>query len=49
MNLDKIIILQNKLDLIFNQEGKAQTNYKQIQDFIDNTVAKNAPIIPISA
>lgn len=49
MNLDKIIILQNKLDLIFNQEGKAQTNYKQIQDFIDNTVAKKAPIIPISA
>lgn len=49
MNLNKIIILQNKIDLIFLQQEKAQENYKQIKNFIQGTNAENSPIIPISA
>lgn len=43
----KIIILQNKVDLI-NKE-KALEQYAQIKEFIKNTVAKDAVIIPICA
>lgn len=49
MNLEKIIILQNKIDLIFYKEGAAQENYSQIKNFIKGTNAENSPIVPISA
>lgn len=41
--------MQNKIDLIFFQEGKAKENYNQIKNFIKGTNAENSPIIPISA
>ncbi|KAJ2465064.1 eukaryotic translation initiation factor 2 subunit gamma [Coemansia sp. RSA 2322] len=46
MNLENIIILQNKVDLV--TEEQAQSNYQQIQAFVKGTVAANAPVIPIS-
>jgi translation initiation factor 2 subunit 3 len=47
MKLDKIIILQNKVDLM-REEG-ANQHYQSILKFIRGTVAGGAPIIPISA
>jgi translation initiation factor 2 subunit 3 len=47
MKLDKIIILQNKVDLM-REEG-ANQHYQSILKFTRGTVAGGAPIIPISA
>ncbi|KAK2072707.1 hypothetical protein P8C59_007044 [Phyllachora maydis] len=47
MKLDKIIILQNKVDLM--REEAAATHFEQIQKFIRGTVAGKSPVIPISA
>src|SRR5438874_12287708 len=47
MRLKHIIMLQNKIDLVREQQAREQ--YEQIKRFIDGTVAANAPVIPISA
>ncbi|KAL0485987.1 translation initiation factor 2 subunit 3 [Acrasis kona] len=47
MKLKHIIILQNKIDLVREQE--AITQHGEIKRFIEGTVAHDAPIIPISA
>lgn len=47
MKLNNIIILQNKIDLI--REQQAQEQYESILNFIKSTVADGAPVIPISA
>ena len=47
MDLKNIIIVQNKIDLI--KEEEAKENYEQIKTFVKGTKAKNSPIIPISA
>jgi translation initiation factor 2 subunit 3 len=47
MQLKNIIILQNKIDLVKEEAAKLQ--HAQIKDFVAGTVAKDAPIIPISA
>ncbi|CAN8099574.1 unnamed protein product [Discula destructiva] len=47
MKLDKIIILQNKVDLM--REEIAQQHYQSILKFIRGTVAGKSPVIPISA
>jgi translation initiation factor 2 subunit 3 len=47
MKLNKIIILQNKVDLM--KEESASQHYQSILKFIRGTVAGSAPIIPISA
>ena len=49
MKLDHMIILQNKVDIIFKDTDKSKLNYKQIKKFMKDTRCKNAPIIPISA
>lgn len=49
MNLDRIIILQNKIDLIYHHEGAAMKNYQEIKEFIKGTRVENSPIVPISA
>ena len=46
-NIKNIIIVQNKIDLI--DKDQAKKNYEDIKKFIKDTVAENAPIIPISA
>ena len=47
LQIKKIIIIQNKLDLI--DGNKAQEQYLDIRAFIKGTCAENAPIIPLSA
>ncbi len=47
MKLDKIIILQNKVDLM--RKESALEHQASIQKFVRGTVAGTAPIIPISA
>lgn len=46
-NVEKIIIVQNKIDIVTPEEAKE--NYEQIKEFVAGTIAENAPIIPISA
>jgi len=44
---DKIVICQNKIDLV-NEQG-ATKNYEEIRSFVEGTIAEKAPIIPVSA
>ena len=46
-NINNIIIIQNKIDAVSKEQ--AIENYNQIKTFVKNTVAENAPIIPVSA
>ncbi|MFX1305817.1 MAG: translation initiation factor IF-2 subunit gamma [Promethearchaeota archaeon] len=45
--ISNIIIIQNKIDAVSREQ--AIENYKEIKLFIKDTIAENAPIIPISA
>jgi len=45
--VDKLIIVQNKIDLISKEE--AVKNYDVIKNFVKGTIAENAPIVPVSA
>lgn len=45
--IQNIIIIQNKIDAVSREQAKK--NYQQIKDFIKDTIAEKAPIIPISA
>ncbi len=47
MGVEKILVIQNKIDLVSPEEAKE--NYKQIKEFLSTTLYKDAPIIPISA
>jgi len=47
IGIDKIVIVQNKIDLISRED--ILKHHEQIRAFIKGTVAENAPIIPISA
>jgi len=47
MKLRNIIILQNKIDLV--REAAAESQYHEILDFVQGTVAEGAPVVPISA
>lgn len=47
MNLKNLIILENKIDLVTQEEAKNQ--YDAIVKYTNTTVAKSAPVIPISA
>ena len=47
MRLENIIILQNKIDLVKEDNAIAQHNV--IRKFVAGTVADKAPVIPISA
>lgn len=49
MKLKHIIILQNKVDLIVSQPASIRENFEQIKAFISPSIAKNSPIIPVSA
>ena len=46
-NIKNIIIIQNKIDAVSKEQ--ALENYKQIKEFVKDTIAQNAPIIPVSA
>jgi translation initiation factor 2 subunit 3 len=47
VGIKNIVIVQNKIDLVSRDE--AIEHYAQIKDFVRNTVAEDAPIIPASA
>ncbi|KAJ1976688.1 eukaryotic translation initiation factor 2 subunit gamma [Dimargaris cristalligena] len=47
MQLEHIIILQNKVDLI--KESAALEHHTSIKQFVEGTIASKAPIVPISA
>lgn len=47
VGIEKIIIVQNKVDLVTREE--ALENYQEIKEFVKGTIAENAPIIPVSA
>ncbi|HET8792356.1 MAG TPA: translation initiation factor IF-2 subunit gamma [Nitrososphaeraceae archaeon] len=47
LGIKQIVIVQNKVDL--TEKDEALKNYDQIKDFVNDSVAKNAPIIPVSA
>ncbi|VDL71978.1 unnamed protein product [Nippostrongylus brasiliensis] len=47
MQLQHLLILQNKVDII--KESQAREQYDQIKSFVQGTVADKAPVIPISA
>jgi len=46
-NVGRIIIVQNKIDLVSREE--AIKNYNDIKKFIKGTIAENARVIPVSA
>ncbi len=45
-NVKNIVIVQNKIDLVSAE--RAKDNYRQIKEFTKDTVAEDAPIIPVS-
>jgi len=47
VGIEKIVIVQNKIDLV--SQERATENFKEIQKFVKNTPAENAPIVPVSA
>jgi translation initiation factor 2 subunit 3 len=47
VGIKNIIIVQNKIDIV--DEERVLENHREITKFVENTIAKDAPIIPISA
>ncbi|KAI5192012.1 translation initiation factor 2 subunit 3 [Nematocida sp. AWRm77] len=47
VNLSKVIILQNKIDLLTREE--ALENHDRIKEFTKDSIAKDSPVIPTSA
>jgi translation initiation factor 2 subunit 3 len=47
IGIDNIVIVQNKIDLVDQQQVKK--NYEQIKEFTEGTAAEDAPVIPVSA
>lgn len=47
MQLQHLIILQNKIDLV--SQSTAQQQHHDIKEFVKGTMAEKAPVIPISA
>lgn len=46
VGIDKIVIAQNKIDLV--DEKRAEENFNEIKEFVKGTLAENSPIIPVS-
>jgi translation initiation factor 2 subunit 3 len=47
IGIDNIVVAQNKIDLVDAEQ--ARENYRGIREFIEGTVAEDAPIVPTSA
>jgi translation initiation factor 2 subunit 3 len=47
IGIDNVVVAQNKVDLV--DRDRAVRNYEQIKEFVEGTVAEDAPIVPISA
>lgn len=47
LGVENIIVVQNKVDLV--TETEAHRNYNQIKKFVEKTLGREVPIIPLSA
>jgi len=47
VGIQRIVVIQNKIDLV--DRARAIENYEEIKAFAKNTIAADAPIIPVSA
>lgn len=47
VGLRKMVVVQNKIDVV--DRLRAQENYREIREFTKDTVAGDAPVIPVSA
>jgi len=47
IGIENIVIAQNKIDLVDSEQARA--SYEQIQEFVEGTVAEDAPVVPVSA
>ena len=45
--IKNIVIVQNKIDLVTKE--RAMESYNEIKEFLEGTIAQNAPVIPVSA
>ena len=45
--IKNIVIVQNKIDLVTKE--RAMESYSEIKEFLEGTIAQNAPVIPVSA
>ncbi|HIA39317.1 MAG TPA: translation initiation factor IF-2 subunit gamma [Candidatus Poseidoniales archaeon] len=45
--IENIVVVQNKIDLVSKE--RALESFQEIKEFLSGTIAKNAPIIPVSA
>ncbi|MFP3985785.1 MAG: translation initiation factor IF-2 subunit gamma [Candidatus Bathyarchaeia archaeon] len=47
VGVDKIVIVQNKIDIV--DEKRVLESFREITKFVKDTIARDAPIIPVSA
>jgi len=47
IGIENVVITQNKIDLVDRET--ARENYDAIQEFVEGTVAEDAPVVPLSA
>jgi len=47
IGIDNIVVAQNKIDLV--DADRARENYREIEAFVESTIAEGAPIVPVSA
>jgi translation initiation factor 2 subunit 3 len=47
LGIHQIVIVQNKVDL--TEYEKARDNYEEIKNFVNGSIAEQAPVIPVSA
>ncbi len=47
LGVERMVVVQNKVDLVSKEE--ALENYHQIESFLEGTIARDVPIIPLSA
>ena len=45
--IENIVVVQNKVDLVSKE--RALKSFQEIKEFLNGTIAENAPIIPVSA
>jgi translation initiation factor 2 subunit 3 len=47
IGVENVVVAQNKVDLV--SRDRAKESYEEIRDFVEGTVAEDAPVVPISA
>jgi translation initiation factor 2 subunit 3 len=47
IGVENVVVVQNKVDIV--SEERARESYEEIKEFVEGTVAEDAPIIPVSA